>query len=210
MEPTQPEVEPLKGIAQKSGWQSFWELVRFAIIALIVVIPIRLYIAEPFVVSGTSMVPTFQNGDYLIVDKISYELGSPQRDDVVVFEYPHDVYQSSPTHTGPKTYYIKRIIGLPGDTIDIKGNQITITNAAHPDGFQLDQPFVENTGNNDLHYVMGEGEYFVMGDNRAGSFDSRYWGPLPAKDIIGKPVLRLLPLSKIGFNPFSFKSLKNK
>ena len=74
----------------KSRMQSFWELVRFAIIALIIVIPIRILIAEPYVVSGSSMVPTFENGDYLIVDKISYELGSPKRDDVVVFRYPGD------------------------------------------------------------------------------------------------------------------------
>ena len=85
---------------KKTKMQSFWELVRFALIALIIVIPIRLFIAEPFIVSGTSMVPTFQNGDYLIVDKISYELGSPKRDDVVVFRYPGDTTK----------FFIKRII----------------------------------------------------------------------------------------------------
>ena len=85
---------------EKTNIQSFWELVRFALIALIIVIPIRLLIAEPFIVSGSSMVPTFENGDYLIVDKISYKLGTPQRDDIVIFKYPSDTTK----------FFIKRII----------------------------------------------------------------------------------------------------
>ena len=120
----------------KTKIQSFWELVRFAVIALIIVIPIRIFVAEPFIVSGTSMVPTFNNGDYLIVDKLSYELGNPHRDDVVVFRYPGDTTK----------FFIKRIIGLPGETVDIKGNVVTITNAAHPNGFTLDESFVKNPG----------------------------------------------------------------
>ena len=113
----------------KTKWQSFWELVRFAFIALIIVIPIRVFIAEPFIVSGSSMVPTFENGDYLIIDKVSYELGSPKRDDVVVFRYPGDTSK----------FFIKRIIGLPNETVDIKGNEVTITNGDYKDGFKLDR-----------------------------------------------------------------------
>ena len=130
----------------KTRAQSFWELVRFAIIALIIVIPIRIFVAEPFVVSGFSMFPTFKNGDYLIVDKISYELGAPQRDDVVVFRYPNDTTK----------FFIKRIIGLPNETVDIKGNTVTITNATHPQGFQLDQPFVKNPADNDDAFCFGK------------------------------------------------------
>ena len=179
----------------KTKWQSFWELVRFAIIALIIVIPIRLFVAEPFIVSGLSMFPTFNNGDYLIVDKISYELGTPQRDDVVVFRYPNDTTK----------FFIKRIIGLPNETVDIKGNTVTITNAAHPQGFQLNQPFVENPADNETHFVLGSDEYFVMGDNRSASSDSRYWGAVKRNLLQGKAFLRLLPISNINLWPGNYK-----
>jgi len=175
--------------------QSFWELVRFAIIALVIVIPIRIFIAEPFIVSGISMAPTFQNGDYLIVDKISYSFSSPKRDDVVVFRYP-----------GDKTkFFIKRIIGLPGETVDIKGNDVTITNASHPNGLKLNQPFVVNTANNDTHFELKNSEYFVMGDNRPQSSDSRYWGPVDRNLLVGKAFFRLLPINNIDIWPGNYK-----
>lgn len=180
---------------EKTKMQSFWELVRFAIIALIIVIPIRILIAEPYVVSGSSMVPTFENGDYLIVDKISYELGSPKRDDVVVFRYPGDTTK----------FFIKRIIGLPNETVDIKGSNVTITNAEHPNGFKLDQPFVQNQAINDTHFVLKNDEYFVMGDNRSGSSDSRYWGAVKKNLLQGRAFLRLLPLSQMDFWPGHYK-----
>ena len=171
--------------------QSFWELVRFALIALVVVIPIRILVAEPFVVSGSSMVPTFENGDYLIIDKISYELSNTYRDDVVVFRYPGD----------PTKFFIKRIIGLPNETVDIRGSEVTITNQAHPEGMKLKENYVQNTANNDTHYELKSDEYFVMGDNRSGSSDSRAWGAVKRKLLTGKPFVRLLPFSKMDFWP---------
>lgn len=180
---------------KKTKMQSFWELVRFALIALIIVIPIRIFIAEPFIVSGTSMVPTFQNGDYLIVDKISYELGSPKRDDVVVFRYPNDTTK----------FFIKRVIGLPGETVDIKGSNVTIINATHPNGFTLSEPFVKNLSNNDLHFVLTNNQYFVMGDNRVASSDSRYWGPVSKNLFVGEVFSRLLPINNINIWPGSYK-----
>ncbi|MFZ1019766.1 MAG: signal peptidase I [Minisyncoccia bacterium] len=179
----------------KTKWQSFWELVRFAVIALIIVIPIRIFVAEPFVVSGLSMFPTFNNGDYLIVDKLSYELGNPKRDDVVVFRYPGDTTK----------FFIKRIIGLPSETVDIKGNEVTITNAAHPSGFTLDEPFVKNPADNDTHFVLTGNEYFVMGDNRPESSDSRYWGAVNKNLLVGKAFLRLLPITNINILPGAYK-----
>ncbi len=179
----------------KTKAQSFWELVRFALIALIIVVPIRIFIAEPFIVSGSSMVPTFENGDYLIVDKISYKLSSPKRDDVVVFRYPNDTTK----------FFIKRIIGLPNETIDIKGNDVTITNGTHTTGFKLDQPFVKNSGNNDTHFELKSDEYFVMGDNRSASSDSRYWGAVKINLFAGKAFLRLLPINKINILPGNYK-----
>lgn len=175
--------------------QSWWELLRFAIIALAIVIPVRLFIAEPFVVSGSSMVPTFSDGDYLIVDKVSYVLTDLKRDDVVVFKYPND----------PKKFFIKRVIALPNETIDIKGSEITITNEEHKDGFNLDQPFVKNISNGNTHYELKSDEYFVMGDNRPASSDSRSWGPLRREFITGKAFLRLLPIKNIDILPGSYK-----
>jgi signal peptidase I len=159
-----------------------------------------MFIAQPFIVSGSSMVPTFTDGQYLIVDEISYLVGSPKRDDVVVFKNP----------SNPKIYFIKRIIGLPGETVDVKSdiNEITITNKEHPEGFKLNQPFIVNTGGIDGHMELGENEYYVMGDNRPASSDSRYWGIVPKKLLVGKAFLRLLPINKIDYKPGSYKQVE--
>lgn len=179
---------------EKFDKKSFWELVRFALIALAIVIPIRVFIAQPFIVDGSSMIPTFENGQYLIVDEISYRFSEPKRGDVVVFKYPNDT----------KKFFIKRIIGLPNEIVDIKGDVVTITNTEHPNGLVLDQSYVKNTTINSTHRELKDGEYFVMGDNRAASSDSRYWGPVSKKLLIGKVFLRLFPIDKINLLPGSF------
>ena len=180
----------------KTRAQSFWELVRFALIAIIIVIPIRIFVAQPFIVSGSSMVPTFSDGQYLIVDEISYLLGTPKRDDVIVFRNPQNT----------SVFFIKRIIGLPGETVDVNSalNQVTITNKEHPNGFELDQSFIKNIGGIDAHMQLGNNEYFVMGDNRPASSDSRYWGTVPRNLITGRVFLRLFPINKVGLLPGSF------
>lgn len=178
----------------KTKKQSFWELVRFAIIAIAIVIPIRIFIAQPFIVSGSSMVPTFHDGEYLIVDEISYILSNPKRDDVVVFKYPNDT----------KKFFIKRIIGLPNEVVDVNGNEITITNKEHPDGLKLDQSYITNASQDVKHFELKNDEYFVMGDNRPSSSDSRYWGAVPKNLLVGRAFLRLLPISKIDLMPGDF------
>jgi signal peptidase I len=175
--------------------QSFWELVRFAIIALVIVIPVRLFVVEPFVVSGSSMFPTFENGDYLIVDKVSYELGSPKRDDVVIFRYPNDQTK----------FFIKRVIGLPNETVDIQGSTVTITNSGGEHRFSLDEPYVKNTSNSSTHFELKTDEYFVMGDNRGASSDSRYWGAVPRKLMVGRALVRLLPVKHISILPGNYQ-----
>jgi signal peptidase I len=200
MEPEKIEVTTKEKTREKTGAQSFWELVRFAIIALVIVVPVRMLVAEPFIVSGSSMVPTFENGDYLIVDKLSYKLTDPKRDDVVVFRYPNDTTK----------FFIKRIIGLPNETVDIKGAEITITNTEHKNGFVLDQPFIKSPANNDMHYVLKDDEYFVMGDNRNASSDSRFWGPVNKSLLTGRAFLRLLPINKIGAMPGNYKQAEPK
>lgn len=175
--------------------QSAWEVVRFAILAIIIVIPIRIFIAQPFVVSGSSMYPTFQNGDYLIVDELAYRTGNPARYDVAVFHYPDD----------PSKFFIKRVIGLPGETVEIKGNTVTIVNKDNPNGFQIGQPYVKNPSDNNMTFQLKDGQYFVMGDNRSASSDSRSWGAVPRNLMSGRVVLRLLPLNDIGVMPGDYK-----
>jgi signal peptidase I len=168
------------------------ELMRFAIIAMIIVFPIRLFIAQPFIVAGASMEPTFQNGQYLIVDEISYRLDNPERGDVIIFRYPRD----------PSKFFIKRIIALPDERINIEGKKITIYNKAHTDGLMLSESYVARVDKDAfVDETLGADEYFVLGDNRDASSDSRVWGVLKRDLIIGRAFLRLLPLTKVGVFP---------
>ncbi|OGC83040.1 signal peptidase I [Candidatus Adlerbacteria bacterium RIFCSPHIGHO2_02_FULL_52_17] len=176
----------------------FTELLKFILIAAAIVFPIRLFVAQPFIVSGASMSPTFNNGQYLIVDELSYRLQDPNRGDVIIFRYPKN----------PKEFFIKRIIGLPTETVSINGNTITITKA---DGktVALSEPYVTKHGNGSARsYQLKVDEYFVMGDNRPESSDSRVWGTLPRDNIVGKAFMRLLPLNSIGFFPGSLPTVE--
>jgi signal peptidase I len=192
---TQPTVSTLPPSPRTGG--TLGEILRFAIIALIIVIPVRMFVAQPFIVSGASMEPTFHNGQYLIVDQLSYYMGEAKRGDVIIFKYPKD----------PSKYFIKRLIGVPGDTVSINGNVITIMNEAHPDGLVLDEPYVVHMSpNTNLTEVLGPGEYFVMGDNRDNSSDSRVWGVLQENMIVGRAFLRLFPVDQVGYLPGSIES----
>ena len=188
-------MEPSLESPQKREGNFLWELIKFAVIAFIIVVPIRTFVAQPFIVSGASMEPTFENADYLIVDELSYHLEKPTYGDVVIFRYPKD----------PSKYFIKRIIGIPGDTVKLSGARVTIVNAAHPQGFELDQSFIpEGRQSNDhSELTLGSGEYFVLGDNRKASSDSRYWGALPEENIIGRAFVRLFPINQIELFPGS-------
>lgn len=172
------------------------EILTFIVLAIIIVVPIRLFVAQPFVVEGDSMVPTFQSGNYLIVDELTYHFSQPKRGDVIVFKYPGDP-------TG-KTFYIKRIIGLPGETVHISHGAVTVTKA---DATQitLDESYIVNE---DATYsadtTLGSDQYFVMGDNRPRSSDSRIWGPVPRNDIMGRAYVRLLPPNEFGVLPGAF------
>lgn len=170
------------------------EIVRFSLIALLIVIPIRLFIAQPFIVSGASMEETFYSGEYLIIDQASYHLQSPKRGDVVVFRYPRD----------PSKFFIKRVIGIPGDTITITGNTVRISNAQNPQGFTLDETYIKSMERGiDLTAQLNEQEYFVMGDNRDQSSDSRTWGILEQDKIVGRAFLRLFPPQSFDYLPGS-------
>lgn len=165
-----------------------WKFIFFVIIILL---PIRLFVAEPFLVYGSSMEPNFDTGDYLIVDELSYRIGNPKRGDVVVLQPPTD----------ESKHFIKRIIGLPFETIEVQGNVVTIYNSTNPDGFILKEPYLKFKSDKESKYILKENEYFVMGDNRAVSYDSRSWGPLTRDHITGKAFLRLYPFDSISILP---------
>jgi signal peptidase I len=174
------------------------EVIQIVIISLIIVIPFRLYIAQPFLVSGPSMDNTFTNGQYLIVDQLTYEMRNPQRGEVAIFHYPLDI----------KKYFIKRVIGLPGETVQIKSGIVTICKIdckTDKNKFVLDEPYVKQDASlparPDETIVLKAGEYFVLGDNRAVSSDSRIWGPVTRDLFTGRPFLRLFPLNKINLFP---------
>jgi signal peptidase I len=182
----------------KKQLHDFWDLVKFASLALLIVIPIRTFIAQPFIVSGDSMFPTFHNGQYLIVDELSYHMGNIRRGDVVIFRYPHDTTR----------FFIKRIIGLPNETVKIEDGKVTIINKENPEGFVLNEPYINQPFSTYETKNIGNGEYFVMGDNRNFSSDSRSWGLVPKKLLVGRAYLRLLPTNVVSYLPGYYPEIK--
>lgn len=165
------------------------EILEIVLVAVIAVAGIRTFLVQPFLVNGASMEPNFNSGDYILVNELSYRFREPARGEVAVFKYPKD----------NKTYFIKRIIGLPGERIVISESGIHIYNESYPDGFELKEsylPLMEKTvGEKDIE--LGKDEYFVLGDNRDFSYDSRQWGVLPKKNIVGAAWVRLWPVGDI-------------
>ncbi len=171
----------------KSFFSFCWEVVEVVILALVIVIPIRLFLFQPFVVDGISMEPSFHDGDYLIVDQISYRFRSPERGEVLIFSPPID---------SPRPF-IKRVIGLPGETLEAVDGRIQVT---RPDGevFFLEEDYIARGGaERDFSIVLEEGQYYTVGDNRNHSYDSRFWGAVSADSIIGRAAIRLFPLTGI-------------
>lgn len=172
-----------------------YDVVTFALIALLIVVPIRWFVAQPFIVRGASMEPTFQTGEYLIVDQLTYHFTDPERGDVIILKYPRD----------ESVYFIKRVIGLPGETVELQGTKVIIRGGAGVEPVTLDQSYIPDGDHRPEYatYTLGADEYFVMGDNRDESSDSRVWGLLPRKDIVGRALVRLFPPSKISVLPGS-------
>lgn len=178
---------------EKNKDESFFgDLIRFSLLSIIIVIPIRLFIVSPFVVNGSSMEPTFSTGEYLIVDQLSYRLHEPERGDVVIFHYPQD----------PSKFFIKRVVGLPNETVILSGNTVRIINNENPEGFYLDESFLTYISENGNEtFSLNSDEYVVLGDNRLASSDSRSWGTLNRKLIVGRALLRLFPVTSITVLP---------
>lgn len=191
--PSHEPILPNKKEEKTSGLSFVYELIKIAVIAIAIIIPVRYFLIQPFFVRGDSMYPTLHNGDYLIVNEISYELSAPVRGDIIIFRFPED----------PSQFYVKRIIGLPGETVNVQDNQVTIKNAQHPEGFILDETYlpVGTITPGTKTETLKSDEYFVMGDNRTRSSDSRVFGAVPKQYIIGKTWVRAYPFN--AFEVFS-------
>ena len=165
-----------------------WETTKVVAISLAIILPIRYYLVQPFFVKGASMEPSFEDGDYLLVDEISYRFSEPIRGDVIIFRYPEDRSQ----------FFIKRIVGLPGETVEIKNNKVIIYSSSDSEDVVLNEEYldpIQKTLGNMLLRLEG-GEYFVLGDNRLASSDSRSWGPVDRTLVTGKAFLRAWPFTK--------------
>jgi signal peptidase I len=172
----------------KNVFEFIWEVAKIVVLAFAIVIPIRYFLFQPFVIQGSSMEPNFHEADYLIVDELSYRFRQPERGEVIVFNYPLDTTKR----------FIKRVIGLPGETVEIKEGAVIIT-AVDGRTMTLNESYIPaGLKAPDMNpSKLDAGQYFVLGDNRPYSSDSQDWGDLPQKNIIGRVELRLWPLNQI-------------
>ena len=189
--PRQEEMfkQPRRG---KGFLRETFEIAKILLISLAIVVPIRYFIVQPFIVRGASMEPNFYDGQYLIIDEATYNFRRPTRGEVIVFRYPRD----------PGQFFIKRIIGLPGERIRITKGRVMIFNSSHPDGMLLNETYLVPTNRPtypDEEKILTSSEYFLMGDNRDSSSDSRVWGPMDVKFMIGRTLFRAWPLDSFGF-----------
>jgi len=168
-----------------------WEIVKVVCISLAIILPVRYYLIQPFYVKGDSMIPNFHDKQYLIVDEISYRIAAPERGQVIVFRYPRD----------PQEYFIKRIIALPGEEVQFKDGKVIVYNQANPDGLTLNEKYLPSdllTENDNTEKIqVPANEYFVLGDNRSNSKDSRSFGPVDKSFVIGKILFRGWPIKDI-------------
>ncbi|MEI6477716.1 MAG: signal peptidase I [bacterium] len=195
---TEPESSHQKPVQGGDFWRYSAELIKTLLVVSVLAYGIRVYVLQPFVVDGLSMYPGLHDKDYLLVDKLSYHLHQPTRGDVVVFKYPKDISFN----------YVKRIIAFPGERVKITDSIVTIYNAEHPNGFTLKEPYVSdgnktlpNPATNQTDFTVQAGNYFVLGDNREGSSDSRDWGDLPESDMIGRVLVLAYPINRFELTP---------
>ncbi len=170
----------------------FLELLKVAVLAGATILLIRYFLFKPFYVKGASMEPNFFDKEYLIVDELSYRFRAPERGEVVVFKYPQN----------QKEFFLKRIIGLPGERVKISEGRVTIYNQAHPEGVVLDESYLPSdllTSGDRTFVPLNDNQYFVLGDNRSNSYDSRRFGAVDKSLVIGRVLLRGWPLDRAEF-----------
>ncbi len=162
------------------------EIVQIAVFALAIILPVRYFLIQPFIVKGASMEPNFYDSEYLIVDELTYRFREPVRGEIVVFRPPNHEDQ----------YYIKRVIGLPGETVEVRSGKVTIFNDEYPNGATLQETYIDEVTQGKERVTVGADEYFLLGDNRDASLDSRYFGAVEKNMIIGRVWVRGLPLER--------------
>jgi signal peptidase I len=176
----------------KRALSFIWEMAKIALISLVIILPIRYFLVKPFYVKGASMEPNFYDNEYLIIDEITYRFSDPQRGDIVVFKYPKD----------PRQFFIKRVIGLPGETVKISDGivhvttidgEVNVLNEEYLPGDIETRLPVSGYGQLDL----GEDEYYLLGDNRDQSLDSRVFGSIRRDYIIGRTWIRGWPFTRL-------------
>ncbi len=177
--------------ALKNVFGVFWEFIEAAVFALAIFVVVYLFLFQPNQVKGHSMEPTFHDGEYILTDKVSFKLGLPQRDDVVVFLSPKNA----------EVDYIKRIIALPGEQVKIASGKVYVNDKLMNESAYLGPGVYtgpESFLSENQEITVPEGKYFVMGDNRPGSSDSRDFGPVVPGEFVGKVFFRYWPLDRFG------------
>ena len=171
-------------------WLFVWDFLKIFVIALAIIIPVRFYLFQPFIVTGQSMLPSFHDGEYLIIDELTYRVSDPKRGEVAVIRSPQDASQ----------FFIKRIIGLPSETVEISGGRVTIYNEASPAGLHLSEEYLQGSATTfgSLRITLSSEQYFVLGDNRLASSDSRVFGPIARDTLVGRVFVRAFPLNRFG------------
>jgi len=165
----------------------FLELIKVAVLAGVTIFLVRYFLFKPFYVKGQSMEPTFYEKEYLIIDEISYRFRGIERGEVVVFRAPFN----------QDDYYLKRVVGLPGERVKIEDNKVIIYNTLYPQGIVVEEGYLNNETDGSLTVTLGPDQYYVLGDNRDASFDSRRFGPVSRNVIIGRAWFRGWPFHRI-------------
>ncbi len=163
------------------------EIVQIAVLALAIILPVRYFLIQPFVVKGASMEPNFYDSEYLIIDELSFRFRNPERGEIVVFRPPQRDDQ----------YYIKRVIGLPGETVEVRNGVITVYNEEYPNGFALKESYIREITEGRDRRTLAADEYYLLGDNRDASLDSRYFGAVNIDEFIGRVWVRGLPFDRV-------------
>ena len=185
---------PLEHNPTKDFLSFLWDLLKTGVIVFLIAFSIRHFLIQPFIVDGGSMLPTLIDDEYLLAEKLSYLVGDPKRGDIIIFKYPKN----------PTNSYIKRIIGLPGETVEIEDNMVIIRTHENPNNTVLEETYLASdtqtlsADQKKITLTLDNGEYFVMGDNREHSSDSREWGVLPEENIVARAWLTIKPFDKFG------------
>lgn len=195
-----------KNLNETAGF--IWELLKIILISIALIVPIRIFLVQPFYVQGASMYPNFIENDYLLVDEITYGVRDPisnkrilggrgpERGEIIVFSC--NIPQCG---NSKGDYLIKRVIGLPGETVMLRGGKVYIVTTDHPQGLELTEPYVALSrgyfAQEQSSHVLEKGQYFVLGDNRDVSFDSEDFGPIPISAVIGRVWIRGWPFDRL-------------